>query len=59
MRDVNVEERPPNQEFTVPEMPDFNAQLTPDLPPCRGKHGAAELLGGRIRVLKPRDEAAL
>lgn len=25
MSDVNVEERLPNQEFTVPEMPDFNA----------------------------------
>ena len=25
VRDVNVEERLPNQEFTVPEMPDFNA----------------------------------
>jgi len=24
VRDVNVEERLPNQEFTVPEMPDFN-----------------------------------
>ena len=25
VRDVNVEERLPNQEFTVPEMPDFSA----------------------------------
>ena len=24
-KDVNVEERLPNQEFTVPEMPDFSA----------------------------------